>query len=56
MTRVAIVQKMAEGREQTLESGVAEAVARAPLKNVRELGGILNKIFATVECSRPSWI
>ena len=46
-TRVAIIHKMAQGREQTLESGVAEAVARAPLKNVRELGGILNKIFAT---------
>jgi len=46
-TRVAIIQKKAKDREQTLESGVAEAVARAPLKNVRELGGILNKIFAT---------
>jgi chromosomal replication initiation ATPase DnaA len=46
-TRVAIIQKMAQGREQTLESGVAEAVARAPLKNVRELRGVLNKIFAT---------
>lgn len=48
-TRVAIVHKQAQNRDQTLEDGVAEAVARAPLKNVRELGGILNKIFATQE-------
>jgi len=46
-TRVAIIRKKAEERGQTLETGVAEAVAKAPLKNVRELGGILNKIFAT---------
>jgi chromosomal replication initiation ATPase DnaA len=46
-TRVAIIRKKAEERRQTLESGVAEAVARAPFKNVRELGGVLNKIFAT---------
>lgn len=46
-TRVAIIQKKAAERDQTLEAGVAEAVAKAPLKNVRELGGILNKIFAT---------
>ena len=45
-TRVAIIGKKAEERGQTLEPGVAEAVARAPLKNIRELGGILNKIFA----------
>jgi len=46
-TRVAIIRRKAEERGQTLETGVAEAVAKAPLKNVRELGGILNKIFAT---------
>lgn len=46
-TRVAIIRKKALEQEQTLEAGVAEAVAKAPLKNVRELGGILNKIFAT---------
>jgi chromosomal replication initiation ATPase DnaA len=46
-TRVAIIRKKADDRGQTLEPGVAEAVAKAPLKNVRELGGILNKIFAT---------
>jgi chromosomal replication initiator protein len=44
--RVAIVRKKCEERGQTLEDGVAEAVALAPLKNVRELGGVLNKIFA----------
>jgi chromosomal replication initiator protein len=46
-TRVAIVRKKTEERGQTLEAGVAEAVAKAPFKNVRELGGVLNKIFAT---------
>ncbi len=46
-TRVAIIRKKAEERGQTLEQGVAEAVAKAPFKNVRELGGVLNKIFAT---------
>ncbi len=46
-TRVAIINKKAEERHQTLEPGVAEAVAKAPLKNVRELGGVLNRIFAT---------
>ncbi len=45
-TRVAIIRKKAEERGQTLEEGVAEAVAKAPFKNVRELGGVLNKIFA----------
>lgn len=48
-TRVAIVRKKAEDRGQTLEPGVAEAVAKAPFKNVRELGGVLNKIFAVQE-------
>jgi len=47
--RVAIIQQKAKERKQTLEDGVAEAVARAPLKNVRELGGVLNRIFATQE-------
>jgi chromosomal replication initiation ATPase DnaA len=48
-TRVAIIRKKATERGQTLEAGVAEAVAKAPFKNVRELGGVLNKIFATQE-------
>lgn len=46
-TRVAIINRKATDRGQKFEPGVAEAVAKAPLKNVRELGGILNKIFAT---------
>jgi chromosomal replication initiator protein len=46
-TRVAIIRKKASERGQALEDGVAEAVAKAPFKNVRELGGVLNKIFAT---------
>ncbi len=45
-TRVAIINKKSEERGQTLGPGVAEAVAKAPFKNVRELGGVLNKIFA----------
>ena len=46
-TRVAIIRKKAEERGQTLDTGVAEAVARFPFKNIRELGGALNKVFAT---------
>jgi len=46
-TRVAIIRRKAEERGQTLEPGVVEAVAKAPFKNIRELGGVLNKIFAT---------
>ncbi len=48
-TRVAIIRKKAEGRGQTLEPGVAEALARHPFRNVRELGGGLNKVLATQE-------
>ncbi|HET9949330.1 MAG TPA: DnaA/Hda family protein [Longimicrobiales bacterium] len=48
-TRVAIIRKKAQERGQTLEDGVAEVVAKAPFKNVRELGGVLNKVFATQE-------
>ncbi len=46
-TRVAIVRKKAEERNQELLPGVAEALGRYPFKNVRELGGALNKVFAT---------
>lgn len=46
-TRVAIIRKKAEERGQDLQAGVAETLARYPFKNVRELGGALNKIFAT---------
>jgi chromosomal replication initiator protein len=46
-TRVAIIRRKAEESGQTLAQGVAEALARYPAKNVRELGGALNKVFAT---------
>jgi chromosomal replication initiator protein len=46
-TRVAIIRKKAEERGQSLETGVAEALARYPFRNVRELGGSLNRVFAT---------
>lgn len=46
-TRVAIIRKKAEERGQVLNPGVAEALGKYPFRNVRELGGALNKIFAT---------
>jgi chromosomal replication initiator protein len=46
-TRVAIIRKKADERGQGLQPGVAEALGRYPFKNVRELGGALNKVFAT---------
>jgi len=48
-TRVAILRKKAEERGQSLQAGVAEALARFPFTNVRELGGALNKVLATQE-------
>jgi chromosomal replication initiation ATPase DnaA len=45
-TRVAIIRKRVEEQGQTLEPGVAEALARVRFKNVRELGGSLNRILA----------
>jgi len=45
-TRVAIVRRKADEAGQQLAQGVAEALARHPVKNVRELGGALNKVFA----------
>jgi chromosomal replication initiation ATPase DnaA len=48
-TRVAIIRKKVSERGQELEPGVAEALARYPLRNVRELGGALNRILATQE-------
>jgi chromosomal replication initiator protein len=45
-TRVAIIRRKAEEARQQLAQGVAEALARHPVKNVRELGGALNKVFA----------
>jgi chromosomal replication initiation ATPase DnaA len=48
-TRVAIVRRKAEERGQTLLPGVAEALARHPFRNVRELGGGLNRVLAVQE-------
>ncbi len=48
-TRVAIIRRKANERGQELEPGVAEALARHPFRNVRELGGGLNKVLATQE-------
>lgn len=45
-TRVAIVRKKAEVLNQELASGVAEIIGRIGFKNVRELGGALNKVVA----------
>lgn len=48
-TRVAIVRKQAEARGQNLVPEVAEIIGRIPFKNVRELGGALNRILAIQE-------
>jgi chromosomal replication initiation ATPase DnaA len=48
-TRVAIIRRKVEAQGQTVEPGVAEALARVPFKNVRELGGALNRILAVQE-------
>lgn len=48
-TRVAIVRRKAEGQGQSLEAGVAEALARTTFSNVRELQGALNRILAVQE-------
>jgi len=46
-TRVAIIRKKTKERGQHLVAGVAEALARYPFKNVRELAGALNRVLAT---------
>lgn len=48
-TRVAIVRRLTERREQTLAEGVPEALARRAFGNVRELQGGLNRVFAVQE-------
>jgi chromosomal replication initiator protein len=48
-TRVAIIRKKADERGMVLQAGVAESLARNPFRNVRELGGALNKVLATQE-------
>ena len=53
-TRVAIVRKQADARSQTLAPGVAEVIGRIGFKNVRELGGALNRILAIQELEERS--
>lgn len=48
-TRVAIVRRKAEQRQQELAPGVAEAIARTAFGNVRELQGGLNRVLAAQE-------
>jgi chromosomal replication initiation ATPase DnaA len=48
-TRTAIILKKVRERGQSLEAGVAEAIARFPFRNIRELGGALNRVIATQE-------
>ena len=48
-TKVAILRKKAEERDQTFEPGVAEALAKHAFTSVRELAGALNKILAIQE-------
>jgi hypothetical protein len=45
-TRVAIIRRKSEELDTKLAAGVAETLARFPARNVRELGGILNKVLA----------
>lgn len=48
-TRVAILRRKAEDRGARLGEGVAEALGRHPFRNVRELQGALNRLFAVQE-------
>ena len=48
-TKVAILRKKAEERDQTFEPGVAEALAKHSFKSVRQLSGALNKILTIQE-------
>lgn len=48
-TRVAIMRRKAEERGEPLSPGVAEALARFPFRNVRELQGALNRLLAMQE-------
>jgi chromosomal replication initiation ATPase DnaA len=53
-TRVAIIRRQAESRGQPLDAGVAEVIGRIGFKNVRELGGALNRILAIQELEERS--
>jgi hypothetical protein len=48
-TKVAILRKKAEERDQEFELSVAEALAKHPLSSVRQLAGALNKVLAIQE-------
>jgi len=48
-TRVAIMRRKVEERRARLAEGVAEALARFPFQNVRELQGALNRLLAIQE-------
>ena len=48
-TKVAILRKKADERDQTFQAGVAEALAKYGFSSVRALGGALNKILAIQE-------
>ncbi|MCH7891778.1 MAG: ATP-binding protein [Gemmatimonadetes bacterium] len=48
-TKVAILRKKAEERDQTFQEGVAEALAKHAFTSIRELAGALNKILAIQE-------
>ena len=48
-TKVAILRKKAEERDQEFEPGVAEALAKHPFSSVRQLAGALNKVLAIQE-------
>lgn len=48
-TRVAIVRRQTESRAQTLLPEVADVIGRIAFKNIRELGGALNRILAIQE-------
>jgi chromosomal replication initiation ATPase DnaA len=48
-TRVAIIRRKTEEQGQTLQPGVAEALARYPFRSVRELSGALNRVLVEQE-------
>ncbi len=48
-TKVAILRKKAEERDQTFQEGVAEALAKHAFTSIRELAGALNRILAIQE-------
>lgn len=53
-TRVAIMHRKVEERGGNLAEGVAQAMARFPFRNVRELQGALNRILAVQDLEERS--